>query len=572
MCRAAMALIVLLCGFAMLASAALGPSIEGRVLNLVTNEPVPNAEVKLTCVKLSRSSRFCRDVTGKTASDGTFSFNRLFPVTYSVMATGAAGLVATRKSQVQVGLEQTYIQSEVILKLEPESEISGRTLNVEGQPSPQVQVMALKQVPAGNTIQLKPVAVTVSDQKGGYTLHKIAPGNYYVARLITQPNNLTPQSNTLPTDKQPPDKFLLYAPSAFSLEDAVAIHVDRGQSYANNDIRMRPLVTYRIQGRAQMETPDQVISGDLELHLSARDSSGVVTPDRELTLAPDGSFEANVLPGLYTLRLMGTTSLAQAVTQAPASKKPPAMMVHLLAKQDVEISGRGVYGILLFIPPPSTINGSVRMERTEDAQAITGNISLRPVDLATASACPASPIEPDGTFKISQCDAADYAVKFIPPAGTYIKSMRFNDRDALSQPIDLSKYGGGNLSITLRPGGGSVSLTVQDATLESGTKATNQAYDVVLIPDSWTPNGLVPVIHVAAQNGKYLASDLAPGHYTAIADTTVDPQFWENAAFVHQVRSGGTPIDLAEGERKELVVTLLTEDEVSQIEMQLGLY
>jgi hypothetical protein len=535
------------------AIAGLAVSIEVQVVDSASNEPVPNADLTLACLNAGKYSRMCKETRAKTAADGTFSFDHLWPVRYSVKASGESGLVATRKSQTEVELDYKHSSVSVVLKLEPESAISGKVVGEDGQPRSDIGVVALKQSASGATTQLTPVSRAVSDQAGGYAFQGLVPGNYYVVTTVVKPRI----EAGIKTGKA--DTFFLYAPSAVSLEDAIPKHVEIGQTYSGVELHLRPLITYKIQGRAQMETAERVVSGDLQLRLYPRDSSGVTAPSREIVLNPDGRFEANVLPGDYTLRLTGTTT----ILPPAGSKTPPAMMPHLLAKQDIEVSGKDVYGIILLMPPPFTINGHVYMEGAPDTKIEKPEVSMKPVDLAAASGCQTIRTGVDGTFTITNCDAANYVVRYSPPAGAYIKAITLNNQDAMTHVIDLASCAGGELKIVLRPGAASIAATVGD---QSG-----KAFDVVLIPESWTDE-MIPVIHAIPQNGQFSARGLAPGFYSVIAAAGVDRNLWNNAAFVHQVQALGTPVDLGENEQKQVVVAPLTEDEADQIELRLGLY
>jgi hypothetical protein len=554
-------LVWLICGGVLFSYASWALSIEGRVVNSVTNDPVPNAELTLACIKsakkdLSGYERACRDKSAKATEEGTFSFDYLLPVKYLLTAGGVSGLVSTRLSQREIKIEFRKDKAEILLKLEPESIISGRVLNEEGQPKADVPVVALRRVPSGATSVLSAVAKAVSDKAGVYEFRRLGPGDYYVATAVMKPNPLIPKT----INGQALDAFIIYAPGAISLEEAVATHLAVGQTASGFDLHLRSLIIYRIQGRAQMETAGQVVSGNLELHLDERNDSGVTTPGKEILMDSDGRFEANVLPGAYTLRLIGTTT----IDTPPHSKTPPVPMVHLLAKQDIEISGKDQYGILLLIPPPFTITGRIHLEGTPEDKLEKGDVSLRPLDLVGASACQSTENPVDGSFSMTNCDPASYAVRYSPPAGTYVKSISFNEQDAMTHLIDLSRCSGGELKIVVRPGAASVSATVQDT--------SQQLLDVVLIPDGWTENELVPVIHTEAKEGKYTAAGLTPGSYTAIATAGVAREYWQNARFVHEMQERGVGFQLAENEQKSLVTPLLSEDELREVEIRIGIY
>ena len=119
-----------------------------------------------------------------------------------------------------------------------------------------------------------------------------------------------------------------------------------------------------------METANSIAGDPPRLEVDARDSSGITMPGREILLDRDGRFQTDVLPGLYTLRLTGALS-----TPLPNnSDKPPSTMLHLLAKQDVEVNGKDIYGITLLIPPPITITGRAYMEDATETKVSQGHV------------------------------------------------------------------------------------------------------------------------------------------------------------------------------------------------------
>lgn len=164
-----------------LTSEAIAASLEGRVVNLVTNEPVPNVQLTLTCLKTRYSRTYCPQTSGKTSSDGSFRFENVYPATYLVTASGMPGLVSIRTSQMEAAIDPKHSISDLVLKLAPESGIAGKVLDEDGHPKADVEVAALRQVTTGAVRVLKATAKTVSDNAGGYVLHGLVPGNYYVA-------------------------------------------------------------------------------------------------------------------------------------------------------------------------------------------------------------------------------------------------------------------------------------------------------------------------------------------------------------------------------------------------------
>jgi hypothetical protein len=337
------------------------------------------------------------------------------------------------------------------------------------------------------------------------------------------------------------------------------IHLDVGESTDKVELRLRPFLTYHLEGRAQMEPIGQAISGDLSLYLDPRDQNGVTAPGRELQLQPDGKFEANVLPGLYTLRLVGIS----VPNTKGNSKDPQPMLLHLLAKQEIEISGKDAYGIVLLISPPYRIDGHVSVDGQPNYAVKGGEVKLDAVDPIAPGGSVVAQIQADGSFSISSADAVTYAIRCVPPAGMYVKSAELNGQDALAHYLELASGVGGGLKILLRPGAASVTFS---------KPPESKASDVVLIPDVWIDSNLTPVVHLAAHGNVFTASGLTPAGYTAVATTTLERQTWANDAFVQEMRSRGTAFSLAEGEQKVISPPEFNRDEIDGIELRLGIY
>jgi hypothetical protein len=533
-------------------------SIEGHVVSAETNEPVPQADLKLVCLATSPGmQKLCKEITGKTLADGTFRFDSLYPLQYRLTAVGAPGMVATRWSKIEVNFGRGAASlTDVVLKLTPESTMTGRVLDETGQPKADVVVEAWRQSGSGVNSQLKLVSKTISNEKGVYVLHSLVAGNYYVA---------TPLPHEDKNDTVNP--YLFYAPDALSLEQATMTRVEIGQHYADIDLHMRAVSFFKIQGQAQTETNGSIAADQPQLRLDARDSSGVSLPGREVVLSQDGKFQTEVLPGAYTFRLTGALSLPQPKN----SKTPAATMVRLLAKQDIEVSGKDLYGLMLLIPPPITVTGRAYLEGTTETNITKGRVAIRPVEAAAVVGSQTADIQPDGTFMLTNCEPTNYAVRFFPPSGTYVKSVVFNQQDVTTHFIDLSKGSGGELTIVVRQGPASIAGTISDVSGSSDADGSQKIFEVALISELWDENGLVPIRHVASKDGRFSAGGIAPGHYAAIATSGVDTQLWENAKFVHEMQARGVGVDLAENDQKQLAVPYLPLGEIDQIQYRLGI-
>ena len=154
---------------------------------------------------------------------------------------------------------------------------------------------------------------------------------------------------------------------------------------------------------------------------------------------------------------------------------------------------------------------------------------MRPVETAAVGVSQIAEIQPDGTFTFTNCDPASYAVRFFPPSGTYIKAILFNNQDVNTQLMDLSRGTGGQMTLVVRP---------------------NPAH---------------------SKDGRFTATGIPPGRYTALATTAIDIHLWEIATFVREMQSRGVGIDLAESDQKQVAVPYLSLADVDQIQSRLGI-
>ena len=544
--------LVLLC-----ASSSFAESIAGRVANSTTNEAIPSTTVELTCLTETAQPNVrpdtCKDTSVKTLDDGTFHFDRLPPGQYRLAATPSAGFAATKLSQVETIVDSRHAAGEVVLKLSPESTISGKVLDELGQPKPAVAVEAFRVVTSATGSSLRNVSKSTTNQDGVFTLHSLMSGNYYIGTPLQHEDS-----------NDPTRPYLFFAPSASGFDQATVVHVEAAQNYSDIEIHLRPVSFFKIQGRAQMDAVSSVASDKPQLLLDQRDASGVSAPDRKILLNSDGTFQTEVLPGAYTLTLEGALALSQPAN----SRRASASQFHILAKQDIEVTGKDLLGVTVLIPPPITVTGHAVLEGTTVSAVGKGRVRIKPAEPSSIAASQIADIQPDGTFTFSNCDPVKYSVGVSPPSGTYVQSIVFNQQDIGTQFMDLSKGSGGELSVTVRKGLATVTGSVADA---SSTPEGSLLFDIAFIPDLWVPNGLAYVHHVQSRNERFSAANLPPGHYAVVATTSVDSRSWEIPSLVHALAERGIAIELAENDQKSLTVPYVTLAEINDLRTRLGL-
>ena len=131
-----------------------------------------------------------------------------------------------------------------------------------------------------------------------------------------------------------------------------------------------------------------------------------------------------------------------------------------------------------------------------------------------------------GAFTLDRLAPASYELMLpMLPEGTYLKSVLFNDRETIRQPLNLTAAG--NLRIILGTDGGNVDVRVS---LDS--KPAPSA-TVVLLPTD-PERRVMATVRKALSNasGSVALKDVAPGDYIALAWEQVEDGLWFDAEFV----------------------------------------
>src|SRR5262245_18127341 len=174
-------------------------SIEGTVLNSVTNRPIASALVSATKVPALPAGTAGGFVISSTTivqlppvrsdSNGRFRFDNLEPGTYSVraIADGYAqqefnvpGVPSSMTAQPKVG--PVEVVRNIVLRLTPGARVNGRVTgsNGEGLLNMEVSLMRGVRGPEGRQTMAN-VVTAQTDDRGEYRFFGVAPGSYYMS-------------------------------------------------------------------------------------------------------------------------------------------------------------------------------------------------------------------------------------------------------------------------------------------------------------------------------------------------------------------------------------------------------
>ncbi|SPE39954.1 exported hypothetical protein [Candidatus Sulfopaludibacter sp. SbA3] len=494
--------------------AAQGAVVEGRVADAVTGRPIRNAEVILRGLTRSGDPPDTDNYVAETDANGHFLVPAMVPGKYEVMASrnGYVRRIPGRPwepgamAQVTAGEGGHAV---VALKLVPTGVISGRIVNLNGEPVAGATVEAMQEayesndslaagavwwgLPAAARRQLQARGGATSDDRGEYRIFGLAPGRYSLR--VAESRGI--QSNFQAWANMPVPTFreMLYP---------APLEVTPSGELRNVEIRVRPDLPHAIRG--SVPSPH---APDFSIALERRGDSSGPPAFASYGTTEENFFFEGVLPGSYIL----STTIHDPADRARA----------LFARAAVEMVDRDVEGVTLQVVPMKTVTGSVSADGPLAFKFSNMNVELDPdnPDSPTLTARVAA----DGTFTLPVLPES-YLLTRPRIAAAYFKSVKMGDRELPDLRVDFAHMNG-PLRILLGTDVAKVEGVVKDA---GGNPAV--AARVTLIPagaqKGW--NGRLRFTNTD-EDGKFALPVVAPGEYKLFAwldaelGAPLDPEF-----------------------------------------------
>jgi 5-hydroxyisourate hydrolase-like protein (transthyretin family) len=503
-------------------------TIEGSVTNSVTGEPVKNAHVTLQGFSTN-------GITGMSAvltdASGRFTAKNLRPGQYTLVANkqGFVSALAGQPSgrppaptSAAPGQRLTGLN----LKLTPQSVITGRVVDLDGEPLVYAQVSAMKfdYTPDGRKLSTQATAQT--NDVGEYRLFALNPGKYYISATAQYRGAIDFLLANAPTETY----VQTYYPAVTDPGSALQLELTPGSVMQSIDIRMGKTNAYQVSGKV----------------MNAPNPNGVMvnlTPTGRASMQPwttqmlrDGSFVMrNVSPGEYTLQVM--------VRDGQSTHS---------GRQTVIVASANVENISLYLAPPFDVKGTARIEGAAQGRPPTDlrnmPILLRPATASGALQGSFARINPDGTFILTGIPANTYRIGAIGQQGLVIKSAKLGEQDMLETNVDITN-GSAELQVVFsaNPGQLSVNVTNTDGTPIQGAIA-------VMIPDSAQRRKLPDFYRAGQTNaeGKYNFPAPLFGRYKIYAFEKIDTNAWLDDDIMRQYDGKGITADIQESSRQTL--------------------
>lgn len=518
-------------------------SVEGKVVNALTNEPVRKVELTLDTTMGNDDMEAAMAMFGAgdytpvpppapkiekksfkvtTDASGKFRFDRVDPGEYYLTGTHAGFLDEHYKpgshqgSEGKLHLAAGDEMTGIVLRMTPQGAVSGRVQDEDGDPVPNAVVTAMSYSYSTGHRQLQPVDTSTSNDRGEYRLGKLPPGQYYISASTVRMDPL----GTLPPppkDGSPEMGYVsTYYPRTADVALAVKVDVSAAADLTGFTIQLQKSKVVRIKGQALAADGTPMKGGQVML-MNARNPASMQMG----MLNSEGRFElGNIQPGSYMLMTVQMNGSKPSLTTQPLVVPEDGLSNAKIGAQ----SERNIQGRIVAADGKIEIRGlSVMLEGDE------GSAIMPVIGRATESGAL--------TFKVTP---APYRLMFpnVPP-GTYLKSIMLNGRETLGKPLDFST-GAGDLLVTLGTDGGQV-----DAAVSLSDKPLFDATVVLLPADPGRRFPETTKSESTDETGHVVLKDVPPGDYLVLAWEKVESGEWFDPDVLKAVEKQAARITVA---------------------------
>lgn len=473
--------------------------------------------------------------------------------------------------------------------------VSGSIKDDNGVPVPGIAVSAISARAGGASLMTLSNNPVLTDNRGDFRIFGLEPGTYLVS--AKPPSSGGGASMVALTDAQvdaviarvrgggaaapattaprpapaprPFDYAPMFYPGTAVMAEASRITLTAGQDLAGVDFALQRVPTSIIQG--VVSRPDGTPAARATLQLTGAVPSGAFAAFPPLvigaTAGADGTFRiAQVTPGEY--KLVAKAPLAPAAPAETGFVRPGNNEPTLFAVTDVSVGGADINGLSMQLEPGMTITGKVAFDGTTKPPSDLTKIQvwLRPPNLPTKAGAsinsitfmPPTFVRADGTFELTNIVPGLYLpavnIGAADAATWWPKSAIQGERDLLDGQVEVTRSMTAPITVTLSDRRAELSGTLQTAT---GAPASD-VFVIAFAADRnlWGPSARrVQAVRPDA-NGRYVFSTMPAGDYLISAVMDVDPDEWQDPAFLEKLVAASAKVTIADGEKKVLDLRL----------------
>ena len=522
--------------------------LEGRVVRASTGEPLGKAEVTLGSYEGAQNFEW----VASTDAQGVFRFADVAPGSYKLTAD-KTGFLAGGYGEVEADDPPSLLTigagdglPDLTLKLSPAGSISGRVLDVDGEPLPGRQVTLWTKHRKRNSEPNRPADDTTTNLAGEYRFDGMLPGIYYIS-TEQQATGLS-SARQLPVDHDGhPSKLhdlKTFYPGVLRLAEAQAIRLGNGQDLPDLEVRVQrgPLlsVSGRIAGAAGSFS---------KYSLTAASEQEVGPASPSATIEGDGEFVLEDLtPGPHRLALLDHSKGE----------------VQVVGGMEINLGEQDLAGISIvpFTPAKLGVRVAIEGERTVPE----GAVMLSALEKTGSGG---SVFEKhNGFYVFDHVAPGTYGILFNNAPDAYLKSVQSGNEYLPWDAIPVAEGAALDLQLTYSKKMAAMSGDVEAA----ADRKSKRAVRVLLISEEGNGSGAGRV--VPGEVDQYLhfsVERLRPGKYLAVATQEGDFDFWESPEVLKSLSASGVEVDLRESDHRTVRLKLIPKEETDRLRRQLGI-
>jgi protocatechuate 3,4-dioxygenase beta subunit len=504
-------------------------SIEGRIVDATTGEPIPEVDISLP------QPNAAPRVAATTDNEGRFKIEGLAAGSYPLTTTkeGYARLRSDGRNVpgnagVWITLETGQSLKDVTLRLRKSAVVTGRVFDTRGQPvsGGEVSLVRAGYDRYGERV-LSSLAVAGTNDRGEFRAYGVEAGEYYVrVRADNEPFMPPPGGETFAE---------AFYPGVTDLTRATLVNVDWGAEVRLGDTTVQSVKAVPVRFKIVNE--------------SGAPESGI----RSFTLYRDGQLisgstsSPNLSGGTGRFELYGLTPGTYDIGVGWGGNDKMTGV-----RRTVEVTGTEVTGDLVVRKAPIVSGRFLIQEVDGTVKPIAASMRLEKVGFQMLGVGDAQ-----GNFAIPAVPEEVYWTRFARlPAGAYALSMKQDGAAVRADQVRVSRDT--TLEVVFAAGGGSVAGTVRNA---KGEKVTN-AVVAVLPSGALREHGHLYRNATSDQNGNFVVTGVAPGAYDVFAWSDLEGDAFRNAEFMKRFEERGSAVAVKGGVAAKVEVRLA--DEVRQ--------
>jgi hypothetical protein len=530
-------------------------SIAGVVAKEPGSEPVKKVLVQVVAENQKAGGNY----TASTDSDGHFHIDNVEPGRYHIFFE-RAGFVAVNERGRKADGSVLSIQSgqsieDLFFWMLPTAVISGRITDEDGDPMPDVRVIAQWKRPA--RMKRESVGTATTNDLGEYRLAGLFPGQYSVVAMPAPdfrdyekpekpvlPSDSTDAQTAIQAGAKPETRYLpTYFPGTFDPSQASAVELKAGDDMPVN-FTLLPARTYRVRGIITGLTANQKPTVEL------RSKSGDTYRTNTVEVGSDGQFELRgVAPGSY--------SLAATVDSEQHS---------LSIRQDITVVAADVDGLKLSPAPAFSLSGHLRVEGSPSGNLSQYSVNLRPIQAPEESSFYMNrdffginaAVDRSGNFEWKDVYAGNYSVQVFggeTPGAYFLKSAKIGGRDI---ETGFTANGPATLDLVVSYKGGIIEGAVLEKRKDVDKDQPAASTTVVAVPEERFRKLAEHFgFGETDQSGHYIIRGLASGNYTLYAWQDVDANVMRDPDFFKSHQGGGTTVKVEENSKQQVELKAL---------------